>query len=176
MPRPKKKQAREKVNATYLYDSGEQSSAAAVGADRHDDDNSDDEDDDMDDLPVEGGSVFDQLGAILEGSSDEEMVEVLAQVPALNDGTKIIVGMQKLSNASSAFLLLQPIAAACENEGVTVLFNKIGALSQAQVEADIATVFADDAETLRNLMSHPPEQRRRLFFTSLAAGYLSDDE
>ena len=128
------------------------------------------------DLPVEGGSVFDQLGAILTGSTDEEMVEVLGQVPALNDGTKLIVGMQQLSAAAPAFTLLRPVADACDNEGIVVLFNKIGALSQEQVELDVANVFADDAENIRNLMSHPLEQRRRLFFTSLAAGYLPDAE
>ena len=167
--RPKKKQ-REQIHAVYTYESGE-SSATATAADKEDVDD-DSEDDDMDDLPVEGGSVFDQLGAILEGSSDEEMVEVLGQVPALNDGTKIVVGMQKLSAAASAFTLLRPVAEVCDNAGIVVLFNKIGALSQEQLEADIAGVFADDAENAKNLMSHPPEQRRRLFFMSLAAGYL----
>ena len=169
--RPQKKQ-REQIEATYLYESGE-SSAAPVDANRDDDDD-DDDDDDMEDLPVEGGSVLDQLGAILHGSSDEEIVKVLGEVPALDDGTKIIVGMQKLSAAASAFLLLQPIADACENEGIVMLFHKVGALSPEQVDTDIASVYADDADNARNLMSHPPEQRRRLFFTSLAAGYLDD--
>jgi len=163
--RPRKKQ-REPIHATYAYESGEAAAPTTTHA------SDDDSDDDMSDLPVEGGSVFEQLGAILEGSSDEEMVEVMSQVPALNDGTKLIIGMQKLSAEASAFTLLQPLAEACENEGIATLFRKIGALSESQVDVDITNVFADSAEDISNILSHPPELRRRRFFTSLAAGYL----
>ena len=127
-------------------------------------------------LPVEGGSVDQQLGAILEGSSDDEIVTILGEIPALDEGTKLVIGMQKLSPAVSAFTLLRPVADACTNQGIVHLFNKIGGISDEQVTSDIAGVYADNQDNATALMSHPPEMRRRLFFLSLAAGYLEADE
>lgn len=167
--RPSKKQReQERVNATYYYESGE---AAQEHGEEEEDDNMD-----TADLPVEGGTVDEQIGSILDGSSDEEIVDILSQLPALNDGMKIIIGMQKLSVSAMAFTVLQPVADACINEGLLFLYNKIGGLTQAQVDSDIAGVYEDDPPQIAALMSHPPERRRRLFFMSLAAGYLGEGE
>ena len=177
--RPRKKQRdASPIYASYYYDSGEASAAAtSVAAGSSNAPEFDDDDDEMDlaDLRMEGGSIDAQIGAILEGSSDTEIVEILAQLPALNDGMKLVVGMQKLSAASSAFELLQPVLDACSNEGLVHLYNKISGLSAAQLDADIPRVFEDDPSTASALMTHPPELRRRRFFLSLAAGYLDMD-
>ena len=162
---PRKKQH---VSATYLYDSGEGYASHAI--------EDDDEEMDMADLPVEGGSVDEQIGAILDGSSDEEIVQILTELPMLDDGLKLIVGMQKLSPSASAFTLLQPVAEACTNTGISILFRKLSGLSISQLDSDIPGVFADDPSTAAVLMSHPPELRRRRFFMSLAAGYLESHE
>ena len=113
-----------------------------------------------------------QLSAILDGSPDEEILLVLGQVPGMDDGMKLVAGMQKLSAAASAFQMLRPLADACTNEGMVHLFNKIGGLSDEQVASDISLVYADDSEKAAALMGHPPELRRRRFYLSLAAGYL----
>ena len=173
--RPRKKQQREQVTATYQYEHAGDSSSAATPADGDDDD--DDDLDDLDDLPVEGGSIDEQVLAILEGSSDEEIVQILGQIPAMDDGMKLLIGMQKLSPAAPAFVLLQPVADACSNAGIVALFTKIGSLAEAQMNSDIGRVFEDNVATATALMSHPPELRRRRFFLSLAAGYVDlDDE
>ena len=167
--RPQKKR-REEITAAYHYDSGEGSSAAVV--DKDEGDSSDEEDMDMADLPVEGGSLDQQIEAILDGSSDAQICEILCQLPALNNGEKFIIGMRKLSPEASAFTLLQPVAEQCTNDRLLVVYRKIGGLTQQQLDKDIPDVFEDDPETAAALMTHPPEMRRRAFFMSLAAGYL----
>jgi hypothetical protein len=163
--RPRKKQ-REVVSATYAYDDPPRATA----------DDESDEEMDMDDLPAGADASVDvQLAAILEGSSDDEIITVLGQVPALDDGVKVVVAMQKLTPASSAFELCQPLVDACTNEGIRALFGKIGSLAVAQLDQDVHAVFADDPDTAAALLTHPPELRRRRFFLSLAAGYLDDE-
>ena len=112
----------------------------------------------------------------LDGSSDAEIITILGQVPALDDGMKLVVGMQKLSATASAFTLLQPLAEACTNEGITRLFAKISGLDVETMNRDIPRVFADEPSNAAALMSHPEELRRRRFFLSLAAGYLDMNE
>jgi len=168
--RPRKKQ-RETVKATYAYESGEGVSGAATAIDADDSD-----DDEEMELPVEGGTVDQQLGAILHGSSDLEIFTILSQVPDLDDGIKLIVGMQKLSRDANSFALLRPLADACTNEGMAFLYNKIGGLTDDQVAADIANVFSGEPDTVTSLMKQPAEMRRRNFFMNLAAGYLDTDE
>ena len=169
--RPRKKLREEPIEATYYYESGDPSTAAAP-ADVDDDD--DDDDDDMM-LPLhESEPAHAQIGAILQGSSDEEIMLILNQLPIADDGAlKLTVGMQKLSSSASAFDLLRPFADACENDGVKLLFNKIGALTQPELDADLQRIFAG-TDDVTSMLKLSPELRRRRFFLSLAEGYMDD--
>ena len=69
------------------------------------------EDADLPGLPLgEGAAVEEQIAAILDGSSDEEIILVLGQAP-ISSELKLALGMQKLSAAADAFGLLQEAAA-----------------------------------------------------------------
>lgn len=174
---PRAKQA--PVSAVYAYESGEagEGRGGARGARRpsaaEEDDDNDDDDEEME-LPLgEGAPMEEQIGVMLDGSSDDEIILVLGQLPIAND-LKLLIGMRKLSPAAAAFDLLRPIAEECAEEKLSFLFDRIGTIATSQLDADIAA-FSDPANVAA-LQSHPPEGRRRLFFLSLAAGYVDTED
>ena len=128
------------------------------------------DDADLPGLPLgEGASVEEQIVAVLNGSTDDEIALVLGQAP-IPAAMKLDLGMKSLSAAVDAFVVLLEAADACTDDALSFLFRKVAGLTSTEVDEDIRRVVSPDQ--MDEMLSQPEWKRRRLFFLDLAAPYL----